>query len=152
MFTPSLDRALAGARAALRPGGRFATTTWGPLEKNPMMGTAVALARSTGLPTESTLEFLLAFSLSDADALTSALARGGFADVAIDREPCPHRFASSAVAVDVMRRSPAAALFSRLDDARRAEAWAELERAYSQFASVDGWAADGESLIAYGIA
>jgi SAM-dependent methyltransferase len=32
MFTPHLQRALEGARAALRPGGRFATTSWGPLD------------------------------------------------------------------------------------------------------------------------
>jgi len=151
MFTPHLDRALAGARAALRPGGRFATTTSGPLGKNPMMEIAFALAHGAGLPIEPKSEVALAFSLSDADALASALAREGFADVAIDREPLLHRFASAAAAVNVMQKSPAAALFSHLDDARRAEAWHELERAYSRFVTADGWVADGESLIASGV-
>jgi SAM-dependent methyltransferase len=152
MFTPHLDRALAGARAALVPGGRFATTCFGPLENNPVVSLAVGVARRLGLSLEPKPEMVLAFSLSDAEALGAALARAGFADVAVDREPFPQRFASTSAAVDVMRRSPAAALFAQLDEAGRAEAWAQLERAYSQFATADGWAANGESLVATGVA
>jgi ubiquinone/menaquinone biosynthesis C-methylase UbiE len=150
MFTPHLDRALAGARAALRPGGRFATTCWGPLANNPMAETAIAIARSMDLPPEPIFEFIVAFSLSDANSLAAALARAGFADVAIDREVVPLRFASAAAAVDFMRRTPAASLFTHLDDARRAEAWSEIARAYAHFVTAGGWAADGESLVASG--
>jgi ubiquinone/menaquinone biosynthesis C-methylase UbiE len=152
MFTPHLERALAGARAALRPGGHFAMTCWGPLENNPMADIAAALARRLGLPLEPHLEAVRAFSLSDANALAAALARAGFAEVAIDRERRLQRFASAADAVDVMRRSPVAEFFEPLDDAQRADAWAELERAYAQFATAEGWAAYGESLVASGLA
>jgi SAM-dependent methyltransferase len=150
MFTPRLDRALAGAHAALRPGGRFAMTTWGPLGNNPMFELAFGLARSMGAPAQPTCEVALAFSLSDADALAAALTRGGFADVAIDHEPLRQRFASAAAAIDTMQKGPPAALFAPLDDARRAEAWRELERAYARFDAADGWGVDGESLIASG--
>jgi hypothetical protein len=71
----------------------------------------------------------------------------------IDRVSCPLRFASPAAAVAFVRSSPAMLeLFAHLDDARRTEAWWELERAYSKLATRgDDWS-DGECLVASGVA
>ena len=45
MFTRRFDLALAGARRALRPGGRFAMCSGAPLDRNPFHGTLMDIAR-----------------------------------------------------------------------------------------------------------
>src|SRR5713101_7907244 len=45
MFVPDLPRALRAVRTALRPGGRFAASVWGPLERNPFHGAPIAAVR-----------------------------------------------------------------------------------------------------------
>ena len=152
MFTPHLDRALAGARRALRSGGRFATIVWSTEEKNPLHAIVFEVARRSGLPPGPTPEVLLAYSLSDPIALAAALSRAGFSEVSVETAPVARRLASTAAALEFQRKSPAAALFSHHPAARREEAWAEVARAYERFATPHGWAADGESLVASGTA
>jgi SAM-dependent methyltransferase len=76
MFTPRFDLALAGARRALRPGGRFAMSSWAELDRNAFHGTLVEIARRFGSALED-VEIMRAYSLCAPDTLAADLRKAG---------------------------------------------------------------------------
>jgi hypothetical protein len=149
MFTPWFPRALAGARRALRPGGRFAMSSWAAFDRNPFQFALLEVARRFG-PVPEDLEIVRAHALCDPDALATTLKDAGFFDVTVERVAVPRRFASAAEAIAWQRRSPAADLFSHLSEADRETAWTAAARAYARFETPTGFVADGESLVSAG--
>jgi ubiquinone/menaquinone biosynthesis C-methylase UbiE len=151
MFTPRFDRALAGARSALRPGGRFAMSSWAALDRNPFHDTLVEVARRFG-PVSEDLEIVRAYSLSDPDRLSTALKKAGFAEVTVERVAVPRRFGNAAEAIAFQQKSPAAGFFAHFSDADREAAWAAAARQYARFETPAGFFVDGESLVSAGCA
>ena len=120
-------RALAGILRALRPGGRFAGTVWGPMAENPYHGVTIEEARirlkekGWGEPTP---EMVRAFSVNDPEEWRRLFEAGGVKDVAVSPVAGERRFGSVEEAVAAMRESPIhREPVERLPPAEREEAW-----------------------------
>jgi ubiquinone/menaquinone biosynthesis C-methylase UbiE len=148
MFAPDLGVALTGARRVLRAGGRLAVIVWSTPERNPFHATPLAVMRALGRPAPPDAEFVRAFSLSVPGVLAQALAAARLRDVVVEPAPAPRRHPSVAEAIAAQHDSrPLARAMAHLDDAARADAWTEIERAYRRFETPSGVAFPGEVLV-----
>lgn len=94
MFADDPVTAVAEAARVLRPGGRFATMTWGPRDDNPWLGIVLdAVGEQFGMPFPPP-GIAGPFALDDGDALASVLRRGGLADVKVQTVATPMSVAS----------------------------------------------------------
>jgi ubiquinone/menaquinone biosynthesis C-methylase UbiE len=92
MFFPDLDLVLRGVLALLRPGGSFATATWGKPQEVPLISLPLMLMAAAGsVPPDLTGG---PFALHDAGDLARRLHAAGFADVAIESFEVVYTFAS----------------------------------------------------------
>ena len=96
MFLPDLDRALAGVRRVLVPGGRFASAIpWRPAEQAmPRLVGAFLAALGLPPPPPHTPGRPGIFSLSDASFVAAALDRAGLTGIRIQPHTVPHDYAS----------------------------------------------------------
>jgi ubiquinone/menaquinone biosynthesis C-methylase UbiE len=148
MFTPHLAATLTGARRVLRPGGRLAVIVWSTPERNPFHATPLAVLRALGRPAPPDAESVRAFSLAAPGVLAQALTAAEFRDVVVEPVPAARRFASVAEAIASQHDShPLARAMAHLDDAARADAWTEIERAYRGFETPSGVTFPGEVLV-----
>ena len=108
MLVVEPERALAGIRRVLRPGGRFATAVWGGPHENPWMTTVGMAAMMHGLVHGGPpIGPGGPFSLADPADLEKRVRDAGFADVTVERVESTRRFANSAEHVDtVLALSP----------------------------------------------
>jgi SAM-dependent methyltransferase len=84
MFTPDPSAAFGEIHRVLRPGGRFASLTWGGLADNPWMTIVGMAAMTAGLVTGGPPTGPGGiFSLSDPDHLAALASGAGFGDVAV---------------------------------------------------------------------
>jgi SAM-dependent methyltransferase len=152
MLIPEREKALAGIRHALKPGGKFAAIVISTAEQNPFTALSLAIARRyAGLP-PLPFEDPGMFALGDPDRLRSAYEQAGFHDVAVQAVPGQRFFASIAAAVQHRKDSSpeAVELLAGLSDAERAAAWTEIEEVARGFAGVDGVVEPREWLIGVG--
>src|SRR5438128_1508687 len=151
MFVSDLPRALGAIRAALRPGARFAASVWGPLERNPFHGAPIAAVRRRRAIPSPAPEVVRAFSLSDGDRVVDALRGAGFQHVELRPVPAPRRFPSFEEAVKSGRQFPTfVALLGLLPESEREQAWDEIAREWSRFATPTGVEFPGEQLVIAG--
>ena len=92
------------------------------------------------------------YALGDPAALEDVYGRAGFLNVSVHTVPIQRRFPSAADAIRSMRNSAGdlRELVSRLNDADRELAWAEIEEQLSRFEGPNGFEAPGEVLIGVG--
>jgi SAM-dependent methyltransferase len=89
MFAPDPAAAVREAARVLRPGGRYATMTWGPRERNPWLGIIMdAVGEHLGAPVPPP-GVPGPFSLADRDRLWEVLTEGGLRDVVVEAVPAP---------------------------------------------------------------
>ena len=151
MFVSDVPRALGTVRTALRPGARFAASVWGPLERNPFHGAPIAAVRRRRAIPSPAPEVVQAFSLSDGDRVVDALRGAGFQRVELRPVPAPRRFPSFEEAVKSGREFPTfVALLGLLPESEREQAWAEIARQWSRFATPTGVELPGEQLVIAG--
>lgn len=151
MFVPGLADAVERLRWCLKPGGRLASSSWGPRAKNPFHDVPMRLVAELGRMPDPTPHIVTAFSLSDAGALAALFEVAGFTEVTVEPVSVARRFLSAAAAVAFQRDSaPMAELTTRLTPAAREELFAELERRYAAFEGPEGCVLGGEQLIAAG--
>jgi len=151
MFVSDLPRALGAIRTALRPGARFAASVWGPLQRNPFHSAPIAAVRRRRAIPSPAPEVVRAFSMCDGDAVVAALHGAGFRGVELRPVAAPRRFPSFEEALKSGRQFPTfVALLGLLPEAEREQAWEEIAREWSPFATPAGLELPGEQLVIAG--
>jgi SAM-dependent methyltransferase len=151
MYLPDKQQALASARAALRPGGRYAAIVFSEADHNRFFSVPIGIIRqraelpppAPGLPGP--------FS---AVALGDLLESAGYSEVEVHRVEAPLRLASGAECAQLERESFGALhqMIAGLSEAEREETWAEVETALEEFDGPDGFVGPCELLVGGGTA
>jgi SAM-dependent methyltransferase len=152
MLFPNPVRALTEMRRVVKSGGKVAVIVFSALEKNPYHGIVFGIVQRLGnifppAPGEPWM-----YALGDPGALEDVYSRAGFLNVSVQALPIQRRFPSAADAIRRMRNSAGDVreVMSRLNDADRELAWAEIEQQLRQFEGPNGFEAPGEMLIGVG--
>ncbi|GAA0912415.1 class I SAM-dependent methyltransferase [Virgisporangium ochraceum] len=154
IYFPDRRAALAGMRAALRPGGRVSCVVYSTADRNGFFSIPVGIIRRRAALPPPLPGQPGPFSLGTPDVATAALAEAGFHDVSVTAVPSPLRMASAAECVRFERESFGALhqMLAGLDDARRAAAWSEIGDALAEFDGPDGFTGPCEMLVISGTA
>lgn len=152
IYFPDQQRALAGMRRALRPGGRLSAIVYSTPERNPFFSIPVGIIRRRAelpppLPGQPG-----PFSLGAPGVIEAALTEAGFSDVTVTTETAPVRMTRAADCVQFERDSFGALhqMLSGLTEAKREDAWAEIEHELTRFETSDGFEGPCELLVASG--
>jgi SAM-dependent methyltransferase len=153
IYFPDQQRALAGIKHALRPGGRFAAVVYSTPQKNPFFALPVGIIRRRAqlpppLPGQPG-----PFSLGAEGVLAQTLEQAGFRDVRVQKVDSPVRVATAAECVRFERESFGALLqmMSGMTDAERAATWDEIETTLAQFETKEeGFVGPCEMLVGSG--
>jgi ubiquinone/menaquinone biosynthesis C-methylase UbiE len=150
IYFPDQQRALAGMRRALKPGGRVAAIVYSTPERNQFFSIPVSIIRRRAeLPPPAPGQ-PGPFSLGAEGVLASAYEEAGFREVETRLVPAPLRLASAAECVRFERESFGALhqMLAGLDQAAREQAWAEIERELGRFEGPAGFEGPCELLVA----
>ncbi|MDO9280489.1 MAG: methyltransferase domain-containing protein [Pseudomonadota bacterium] len=153
IYFPDQQRALAGIRHALRPGGRFAAVVYSTPEKNPFFALPVGIIRRRAqlpppLPGQPG-----PFSLGGEGALARVLEQAGFRDVQVRKVDSPLRLPTAAECVRFERESFGALLqmMSGMGDDERAATWDEIQSTLARFETrEEGFVGPCEMLVGSG--
>ena len=154
IYFPDQQRALAGMRHALKPGGRVAAIVYSTPERNGFFSIPVKLIRERArlpapLPGQPG-----PFSLGGDGVLEAAFTKAGFKDIAVRRVSSPVKLPSAAECVRFERESFGALhqMMSALDEHQRAQVWRDIEAALATFETHEGFVGPCEMLVAVGTA
>ena len=150
MYFPDQQRALAGMRAALRPGGHIGAIVYGPADLNGFFSVPVDIARRHAqLPAPAPGQ-PGPFSLGAPGVLEAAMAEAGFRRIAVEAIDAPLRMDSAAGCLSFAQESFGALhqMLSKLDAGAQDAAWAEVGRALGQFEDADGFTGPCQMLVA----
>jgi ubiquinone/menaquinone biosynthesis C-methylase UbiE len=152
IYFPDQQRALAGIRRALRPGGRFAAVVYSTPEKNAFFSIPVGIIRRRAqlpppLPGQPG-----PFSLGGEGVLAKALEQAGFKDVAVRSVDSPVKLPSAAECVRFERESFGALhqMMAAMSEHERAETWKEIEAGLGKFETEQGFVGPCEMLVGSG--
>lgn len=149
MLFPNPAKALTEMRRVVKAGGKVAVMVFSAIEKNPYHGIPFGIVRRLGnIPAPAPGEPWM-YALGDPRALEDVYRRAGFLNMSVRALSIQRRFPSAADAIRTMRNSAVdlRELMSRLNDANRELAWAEIEQQMRQFEGTNGFEAPGEVLI-----
>lgn len=147
MYFTDLHRALTGIRAALRAGGRFVASVYGPLDREPFHAIPVAAVRALCTIQEPYPDYVQAFRVG-ADDMYGSLQSAGFQSVEQHVVPTTRSFPSVATAIEALRSSRSLAqLLSALPEERRKDAWTDIESGFREYESASGLRIPGEQVI-----
>lgn len=154
IYFPDQQRALAGMKHALKPGGRVAAIVYSTPERNAFFSIPVRIIRERAQLPPPAPGQPGPFSLGGDGVLESSLAKAGFKDVAVRRVLSPVRLPSAAECVRFERESFGALhqMMSALDEHQRAQVWQEIEAALAAFEAKDGFVGPCEMLVGVGTA
>lgn len=153
IYFPDRQKALAGMRRALKPGGRVAAIVYSTPENNRFFSAPVSIIRRrAGLPAPSPGQ-PGPFSLGAPGALEQAFRDAGFRDVQATTVPAPLELASAAECVRFEKESFGALhqMLAGLDTAAREEAWGEIHEALGQFEGPTGFRGPCELVVGVGV-
>ena len=149
IYFPDQQRALAGMRHALKPGGRVAAIVYSTPERNPFFSIPVSIIRRRAqlpppLPGQPG-----PFSLGADGVLAGVFERAGLHSIAVRAVDSPVRLPSAAECVRFERESFGALhqMMAGLSEPERVDTWAEIERALERFESADGFVGPCEMLV-----
>lgn len=152
IYFPDQQRALAGMRRALRPGGRLSAIVYSTPDRNEFFSIPVGIIRRRAelpppLPGQPG-----PFSLGAPGVIEAAFTEAGFGDVSVTTVAAPVRMARAADCVQFERDSFGALhqMLSGLSEAEREQAWTEIERELERFETPDGFEGPCELLVASG--
>lgn len=150
MYFPDQPAALAGMRAALRPGGRIGAIVYSTADRNGFFAVPVAIIRRHAeLPAPAPGQ-PGPFSLGAPGALATALGEAGFRDIVVEPVDAPLRMGSAADFLRFAHESFGALhqMLANLDDDARTAAWTEVGTAVTGFQGADGFTGPAQMLVA----
>jgi len=140
IYFPDQQRALAGIRHALRPGGRFGAVVYSTPEKNPFFALPIGIIRRRAqlpppLPGQPG-----PFSLGGEGVLARALEQAGLRDVQVRKVDSPVRVPTAAECVRFERESFGALhqMMAGMTDDERAVTWDEIQHTLARFETREG--------------
>lgn len=139
MFFADLDKVLGGVCALLRPGGSFATATWGKPQEVPQISLPMAFMTATGSPPPDIAGG--PFALHDAVDLERRLRAAGFANVSSEPFEVVYVYAAPGEYFNQVAdmTPPLSAHLAHLDESARATfRQAVEERVAQRFSTADG--------------
>jgi SAM-dependent methyltransferase len=152
IYFPDQQKALAGMKRALKPGGRVAAIVYSTADKNKFFSIPVSVIRqranlSAPLPGQPG-----PFSLGGPGVLEETFRNAGFRDVRSQAVPAPVRTKTAAECVRFEKESFGALhqMLSGLDDSGREAAWREIEDQLRTFETRDGFEGPCEMLVGVG--
>jgi len=152
IYFPDRGKALAGIRASLKPGGRFATITYSTPENNRFFSIPIGIVRQRAnlpppLPGQPG-----PFSLGTDGVLEGALEQAGFVQIEVHKVDSPLKMHSVAEYVRFARESFGALhqMMSSLSEAERADTWLEIEEKLGPFETSHGFEGPCELLVGVG--
>jgi SAM-dependent methyltransferase len=153
IYFPSQQKALAGMRHALKPGGKIAAVVYSTPENNKFFSVPISIIRRRAqlpppLPGQPG-----PFSLGSPGVLEEVLNSAGLIEVHSQVLSAPLHLPSAAECVRFERESFGALhqMLSGLDDAQKAEAWSEIERGLQSFEGPSGFEGPCELVVGSGV-
>jgi ubiquinone/menaquinone biosynthesis C-methylase UbiE len=150
IYFPDRQKALAGMKRALKPGGRIGAIVYGTPEANAFFSIPISIIRRRAqlpppLPGQPG-----PFSLGKDGVLVDALRDAGFRDVVVERVNAPVCLSSAAECVAFERASFGALhqMMSTMTESDRADTWREIEAELQQFERGGGFVGPCELLVA----
>jgi SAM-dependent methyltransferase len=152
IYFPDQQRALAGMRRALRPGGRLSAVVYSTPDRNQFLSIPVEIIRRRAQLPPALPGQPEPFSLGGPGVIEEAFTRAGFGDIRVTSVAAPVRLASAADCVRFERDSLGALhqMPAGLVEAEREDAWAEIERELARFDTPAGFEGPCELLVASG--
>ncbi|GAA4720525.1 class I SAM-dependent methyltransferase [Phytohabitans rumicis] len=149
IYFPDQQAALAGMRAALRPGGRLSAVVYSTADRNGFFAIPVGIIRRRAQLPPPAPGQPGPFSLGTPGVAEQILATAGFRDIAVEAVASPLRMGSAADCVRFERESFGALhqMLSSLTEPDRQAAWAEIAQALAQFEGPDGFVGPCEMLV-----
>lgn len=152
IYFPDQQRALAGMRRALKPGGRVGAIVYSTADRNQFFSTPVSIIRrraALGPPLPGQPG---PFSLGSPGVLKEAYEKAGFADVQVKVVPAPLRLPKAADCLRFEKESFGALhqMLSSLDDAGKQAAWEEIAQELRKFEKPGGFEGPCEMVLAVG--
>lgn len=152
IYFPDQQRALAGMRHALKPGGKVAAIVYSTAERNRFFSIPVSIIRKRAqlpppLPGQPG-----PFSLGAPGVLEKAFVDAGFREVRVEAMAAPVRLPSAAECVRFEQESFGALhqMLSSLSPQERSETWREIETALTEFEQQGAFVGPCEMLIGVG--
>jgi SAM-dependent methyltransferase len=152
IYFPDRQRALAGMKQALKPGGRVAAIVYSTAETNPFFSIPVSIIRRRAdlpppLPGQPG-----PFSLGGPGVLEQVLQEAGFSDVQCRIVAAPLKLRSAAECVRFEKESFGALhqMLAGLDVDGREQAWQEVEHELRAFEGPSGFVGACELVVAVG--
>ncbi|WP_200878120.1 class I SAM-dependent methyltransferase [Bosea sp. LC85] len=153
IYFPDQQKALAGMKRALKPGGRVAAIVYSTAENNKFFSIPVSVIRRRAnlpppLPGQPG-----PFSLGGPGVLEETFRKAGFRDVASRTVAAPVRLKTAAECVRFEKESFGALhqMLAGLDDAGREAAWREIEQELERFETSSGFEGPCEMIVAVGV-
>jgi SAM-dependent methyltransferase len=152
IYFPDQQRALAGVRAALKPGARFAAIVYSTPDRNGFFSTPVSIIRKRAklpppLPGQPG-----PFSLGGSGVLADVLARAGFSDIEERVIDAPLRLPAAADCLRFERESFGALhqMLSGLNSAEQDAVWDEIAAALGAYETAHGFVGPCEFVVVSG--
>jgi SAM-dependent methyltransferase len=153
IYFPNQQKALAGMRRALKPGGKIAAVVYSTPENNKFFSVPISIIRRRAqlpppLPGQPG-----PFSLGSPGVLEEVLKSAGLIEVHSQVLSAPLHLPSAAECVRFERESFGALhqMLSGLDDAQKAEAWSDIERGLQSFEGPSGFEGPCELVVGSGV-
>lgn len=153
MFFPDPGKGLRAIARALKPGGMACTMVFSAPDKNPCVAILMSTAlKHAGLPPRDPYQPGGLLSLGKPGRVDELFRDAEFSRVATTKVAAPFRLPSVHSYLDFVRTSasPILQILGRLDDGKRAAAWAEIEEKLSAFNTATGWEGPNELLLTVG--
>jgi SAM-dependent methyltransferase len=152
IYFPDQRAALAGMRAALRPGGRLSAVVYSTADRNGFFAIPVGIIRRRAQLPPPAPGQPGPFSLGGPGVAEKLFTDSGFHDVRVEAVPSPLRMPSAADCLRFERDSFGALhqMLAGLPVPEREAAWQEIEEALGQFDGPDGFVGPCEMLVVSG--
>ena len=149
IYFPDQPAALAGMRAALRPGGRISAVVYSTADRNGFFAIPVGIIRRRAALPPPAPGQPGPFSLGGPGVVEQVLADAGFSDIEVEAVESPVRMESAAECARFERESFGALgqMLAGLSEPDRAAAWDEIATALAEFEGPEGFVGPCEMLV-----